>query len=70
VTLEELRDIRIRDGLTSATWFTGPASFPARAARDRRELLAVVENLCEQLRLAGQVPLLDGVPNPNRVSGA
>ena len=37
--LEELEAIILRDIETDALWFTGPKSFSALAARDRRLLL-------------------------------
>jgi hypothetical protein len=37
---DELQAVRDRDAESGATWFTGPASFTAQAARDRRYLLA------------------------------
>ncbi len=40
-----LDEIRKRDAESGELWFTGPASFTAQAARDRRELLAEVDRL-------------------------
>lgn len=40
-----IEDIRKRDAEAAVTWFTGPASFPAQAARDRRDLLAEIDRL-------------------------
>ena len=40
---DPLREIRARDRESGALWFTGPASFTAQAARDRRALLAFIE---------------------------
>lgn len=43
MTPEQLEEIRKRDAAAGALWFTGPASFTALAARDRRELLALLD---------------------------
>lgn len=39
---ELLEAIRARDAESGPTWFTGPASFTAQAARDRRTLLGML----------------------------
>jgi len=41
--VKELNEIRERDKAAAETWFKGPASFTAQAARDRRALLAMLE---------------------------
>ena len=43
MTPEELLAAQKRDAATGDLWFTGPESFTALAARDRRALLAEVE---------------------------
>ena len=43
--MSDLTAIRKRDADSAALWFTGPASFTAQAARDRRELLREVDRL-------------------------
>jgi hypothetical protein len=43
--MSELEAIRERDRAAGDTWFKGPASFTAQAARDRRALLALIDNL-------------------------
>lgn len=43
--MSELDDIRKRDADSGALWFTGPASFTAQAARDRRALLAKLDEV-------------------------
>ena len=56
----DLAAIRARDAGSGALWFTGPESFTALAARDRRTLLAEIERLdrkCSALAL-----LLYGLP--------
>lgn len=40
----DLKAIRQRDATSGALWFTGPASFTAQAARDRRDLLAAIDS--------------------------
>lgn len=45
-TLEEVRE---RDSKVAETWFTGPRSFTSLAARDRRWLLARIEELTKDL---------------------
>lgn len=45
MTEAEREAIRARDAESGATWFTGPASFTAQGARDRRALLAEVDRL-------------------------
>ncbi len=45
MTPEELLAAQKRDAATGDLWFTGPESFTALAARDRRALLAEVEAL-------------------------
>lgn len=40
---DELQAVRDRDTESGATWFTGPASFTAQGARDRRYLLAKLD---------------------------
>lgn len=40
-----LEQIRARDAAAGALWFTGPESFTALAARDRRSLLAEIDRL-------------------------
>lgn len=42
---DDLSAMRARDSASAETWFKGPASFTAQAARDRRELLALVQEL-------------------------
>jgi hypothetical protein len=44
----DLEAIRKRDTDSGNTWFVGPASFTAQAARDRRELLALIDELTRQ----------------------
>lgn len=44
----ELQAIRERDQASGVTWFTGPASFTAQAARDRRALLVELAYHLEQ----------------------
>ena len=43
VQTDELQAIRDRDAAGAETWFTGPASFTAQGARDRRWLLAKLD---------------------------
>lgn len=50
---DPLDAIRKRDEETAKMWFTGPASFTAQAARDRRLLLDEVESLRARLAHAG-----------------
>lgn len=38
------REIRGRDHASAATWFTGPESFTAMSARDRRTLLRLLDD--------------------------
>jgi hypothetical protein len=45
----DIDDIRDRDAEAHHMWFTGPASFTALAARDRRALLHVIDELRERL---------------------
>jgi hypothetical protein len=37
-------DIEARDEASGSLWFTGPASFTAQAARDRRTLLVLLRD--------------------------
>jgi hypothetical protein len=48
----DLAAIRARDASSGALWFTGPESFTALAARDRRALLAEIDRLSSLVRLA------------------
>ena len=50
MTEAELTDIRRRDREAGSTWFKGPASFTAQAARDWRELLAELDRVSAQLQ--------------------
>lgn len=43
--MSDIDDIRKRDAESGALWFTGPASFTALGARDRRALLAAYDAL-------------------------
>lgn len=53
ITRQELEEMTARDLQCAETWFTGPASFTAQAARDRRALLGAVciyAAVCDDLR--------------------
>ena len=55
MTPAELAEIRALDARSAPTWFTGPASFTALGARDRRALLHHVDALTAKLReIAGE----------------
>lgn len=47
--MSDIDDIRERDRTSGSLWFTGPASFTAQAARDRRTLLAYNDQLRDLL---------------------
>lgn len=55
--MTELKEIMKRDAESGALWFTGPASFTAQAARDRRALLAMLKDTRELLLHATAAPL-------------
>lgn len=46
--MTDLEKIRARDAESGAIWFTGPASFTAQAARDRRTLLGLLDAQLEK----------------------
>lgn len=48
----DLEAIIARDKATGELWFTGPASFTAQAARDRRALLAALPDLLAACKAA------------------
>lgn len=65
----ELIAIRARDAESGATWFTGPASSTAQAARDRRALLAEVDRLTLLVRQKhGELVMagVDPLPHPRQ----
>lgn len=43
--MSDIDDIRKRDAESGALWFTGPVSFTAQSARDRRALLVEYDRL-------------------------
>jgi hypothetical protein len=63
----ELNNIRTRDAESGETWFTGPASFTAQAARDRRALLGEVDRLILLVRQKAGEAILAAQADEHRV---
>jgi hypothetical protein len=56
-----IEEIRERDSAAADTWFKGPASFTAQAARDRRALLDAIKALREENERLGRALIRYGV---------
>jgi hypothetical protein len=65
----ELDNIRARDAESGETWFTGPASFTAQGARDRRALLGEVDRLVLLVRQKAGEAILAAQADDARVVG-
>lgn len=69
---DALGEIRARDRESGALWFTGPLSFTAQAARDRRALLGIIDAAPHTPQPSTQHESLSGgnTGEPNACSGA
>ncbi len=70
MTHDELQAIILRDAETGPLWFTGPQSFSALAARDRRALLVdltELQNWSIQYQKREVAELIDMVHGANKL---
>lgn len=65
---DALGEIRARDRESGALWFTGPLSFTAQAARDRRALLGIIDAAPPdaQPKAAPRCPCNCALPDPGK----